>query len=90
MNTSVVSFILATILGTAPPDGGDPISDELVRANLAIFYALAQLGGQAMARKELTHPTGPGRQTGPVHLSDSQGKSDGAIRQSRASARYIR
>ena len=65
VNASVVSFIIATILGTAPPEGGEPITDERVRAKLAIFYARAQLGWQTTARKELTNPTGPGGRPAP-------------------------
>ena len=65
VNASVVSFIIATILGTAPPEGGEPITDERVRAKLAIFYTRTQLGWQTTARKELTNPTGPGGRPAP-------------------------
>jgi len=65
VNARVGSFITATILGTAPPDGGEPITDERVRAKLAIFYARTQLGWQTTARKELTNSTGPGGRPAP-------------------------
>jgi hypothetical protein len=61
----IVGFIIATILGTAPPDGGEPITDEGARVKLAISYLSTQLGWQTTARKELTNPTGPGGRPAP-------------------------
>jgi len=73
VKSSVVSFIIATILGTAPPDGGEPITDERVRAKLAILYARAvRLADHGEEGAHQPHRSG--RQTGPVHLSDSQGR----------------
>jgi hypothetical protein len=65
VNASIVGFIIATILGTAPPDGGEPITDEGARVKLAISYLSTQLGWQTTARKELTNPTGPGGRPAP-------------------------
>jgi hypothetical protein len=80
VNTSVASFIIATILGTAPPDGGKPITDQRVRAKLAIFYARAQLGWQTTPRKELSNPTGPGGRPTPFIYQVSGARLEARLR----------
>jgi len=52
LRARVGSFMITTIMGTDPPPGFKPITDEKVRGNLIELFAPAQLNWRKTVRNE--------------------------------------
>ena len=58
LRTRVGNFMIATIMGTKPPEGFAPITDEKVRGSLLELFAAAQLNWRKTVRQEHANADG--------------------------------